>query len=679
LEISPDLIHEIERRLVADRKGVRKNIAGAPGIEFLCPAHDDHHPSAHWHQRKKVWKCRSCRAGGGVLDLCKRLGIDPDMSKPKPPRAQVQPGQKPVRTYKYVANGVTFTKGRYEFEDGSKAFKWAPPFADYDVTVADMPLYWLEDPAQRPTDPVVFCEGEKTTEAVWQRGILATCGAWGASQKNFGHALEELRGREVWLAPDNDEAGRIYMDAVAASLRNIAAKVRWVRVPLPVKGDLFDFFAAGGLPEAIWEGDLAETTVDQLSVDSVRCRVPSSAGIISFEASELTRAVRTLDCKLRVKLEGPGFSARPYSSRINLLSSSSRSQLRLELAKMWDLGKDFNWVEVINDACAHIEDTFTDQDVSVDVFDIEDDDSDDMMLLGDLLPRDQPTVFFGDGASLKSYIALYAGLCVALGDPFPGDLHRATDYGRVLYLDFENVGQRGFRRRVARLFAGLGLEPVPGIFDYWDGRGIPLLNQSDSLMAKVRKDNIRLIIVDSAAPAAGGKPEDAESALGFFNAISKLKTSTLVIAHITKEGGNLKPFGSSFWHNMARRTWYIQRAALEGADDVDVGMYCRKVNDGPLPLPKALGVRFFGRSGPVTLYHKSFIEVDRTLDRLRDMRLRLVDALSNGALPAAALADRLGSKTETVQTWLKRYPDLFINMGSDDGKPSEWGLRAREA
>ena len=677
MQVSQDLLALIEKQLIASRKGVRKNIQGAPNIEFLCLAHDDHHPSAHWHTKKMVWKCRSCHAGGGVIDLCRRLGIDPDMAKPKP--MAPKPGQKPARTYQYRVGDITFTKSRYELEDGSKTFTWAPKFAEHELTLSDMPLYWLEDPSLRPDDPVVFVEGEKATEAVWQRGILAACAAWGASQKSFGHAFEELRGREVWLAPDNDEPGRVYMDAVAAALRGIARKIRWIRVPLPPKGDLFDYFAAGGLPDAIWQGDLAATAVDHLSADAIRCRVPSSAGVISFEASELSRSVRSLDTRLRVKVEGPGWADRTYTSRINLLSASSRTQLRLELSKMWDLGKDFNWVEVINDACGHIEDAFTVQDTSVDVFDIEDDGSDDMMLLGEILPRDQPTVFFGDGASLKSYIALYAGLCVALGDNFPGEHGRVTDFGRVLYLDFENVGQRGFRRRIARLFEGLGLEPVPGVFDYWDGRGIPLTNQIDALVAKVRKDNVRLVIIDSAAPAAGGKPEDSDVSLAFFNALAKLHTTTLLIAHITKDGDNLKPFGSGFWHNMARRTWYVQRAALEGADDIDVGLYCRKVNDGPTPYPKALGVRFHGRSGPVTVYHKSFIEVDRTLDRLRAMPLRLRDALTNGALSAPAIASALGSKPETVQSWLKRYPDQFVSMGSEDGGPAVWGLRAQTA
>lgn len=44
-------------------------------VRFRCPAHDDEHPSARWHPTEHVWRCDVCRAGGGALDLAKRLAI----------------------------------------------------------------------------------------------------------------------------------------------------------------------------------------------------------------------------------------------------------------------------------------------------------------------------------------------------------------------------------------------------------------------------------------------------------------------------------------------------------------------------------------------------------------------------------------------------------------------------
>ncbi len=43
---------------------------------FLCPAHDDHQPSARYHLEKRVWYCDACSAGGGMYDLAERLDVE---------------------------------------------------------------------------------------------------------------------------------------------------------------------------------------------------------------------------------------------------------------------------------------------------------------------------------------------------------------------------------------------------------------------------------------------------------------------------------------------------------------------------------------------------------------------------------------------------------------------------
>ena len=44
-------------------------------VRFLCPAHDDHHPSARWHPEKGAWYCHACHAGGGWRNLIKYLSL----------------------------------------------------------------------------------------------------------------------------------------------------------------------------------------------------------------------------------------------------------------------------------------------------------------------------------------------------------------------------------------------------------------------------------------------------------------------------------------------------------------------------------------------------------------------------------------------------------------------------
>lgn len=45
---------------------------------FLCPAHSERTPSAAYHLEKRTWFCQGCNAGGGLIDLARRLGIQAD-------------------------------------------------------------------------------------------------------------------------------------------------------------------------------------------------------------------------------------------------------------------------------------------------------------------------------------------------------------------------------------------------------------------------------------------------------------------------------------------------------------------------------------------------------------------------------------------------------------------------
>jgi hypothetical protein len=62
-----------------------------------------------------------------------------------------------------------------------------------------------------------------------------------------------------------------------------------------------------------------------------------------------------------------------------------------------------------------------------------------------------------------------------------------------------------------------------------------------------------------------GPPEAADSAADYFRALRTLNMGSLHIAHVTKaEGGDQKPFGSTFYHNGARSTWFVQRSEDSG-------------------------------------------------------------------------------------------------------------------
>jgi putative DNA primase/helicase len=65
---------------------------------------------------------------------------------------------------------------------------------------------------------------------------------------------EQLRGADVVLVPDNDDAGHKHIQEVGAALSNIAARLRVLMLPdLPAKGDVSNWLSAGGTREVLDE------------------------------------------------------------------------------------------------------------------------------------------------------------------------------------------------------------------------------------------------------------------------------------------------------------------------------------------------------------------------------------------------------------------------------------------
>ncbi|HKB59525.1 MAG TPA: DUF927 domain-containing protein [Gallionellaceae bacterium] len=95
-------------------------------------------------------------------------------------------------------------------EKGKLSWEWkAPP--------APRPLFGLYELARQDDDPVCVVEGEKAADAASE--LLPRCAivTWqGGAQAADKADWKPLRGRAVWLWPDNDDPGRSAMQKVAA-------------------------------------------------------------------------------------------------------------------------------------------------------------------------------------------------------------------------------------------------------------------------------------------------------------------------------------------------------------------------------------------------------------------------------------------------------------------------------
>jgi DNA primase len=98
---------------------------------------------------------------------------------------------------------------------------------------------------------VYIVEGEACVEALRKIGANATSNPGGAG-KWLPEMSEWLRGADVVLLPDNDDAGWKHVNKVGGSLVGIAARTRVLVLPnLSPKDDVCDWLAAGGTREQL--------------------------------------------------------------------------------------------------------------------------------------------------------------------------------------------------------------------------------------------------------------------------------------------------------------------------------------------------------------------------------------------------------------------------------------------
>jgi Protein of unknown function (DUF3631) len=99
--------------------------------------------------------------------------------------------------------------------------------------------------------PVFIVEGEKDVLALNRFGIIGTTnpGGVGKWRPEFS---ETLRGADVILVPDNDDAGWEHINQIGMQLNGVAARLRVLVLPdMPPKGDVSDWIASGGTREQL--------------------------------------------------------------------------------------------------------------------------------------------------------------------------------------------------------------------------------------------------------------------------------------------------------------------------------------------------------------------------------------------------------------------------------------------
>ncbi|HYN63235.1 MAG TPA: AAA family ATPase, partial [Candidatus Limnocylindrales bacterium] len=346
-----------------------------------------------------------------------------------------------------------------------------------------------------------------------------------------------------------------------------------------------------------------------------------------------------------------------HSASLNLSSTQARTTLAKHLAgRIRD--RELDWPALVETAVVMVRNAYRAGEPAILLRD-----APEPALGGAILPpivaTEGATLWYGDGGTGKSALALAAAASIHTGrGDVLGALQPATTL-RTAFLDWEWTASV-HRRRLARLWPDAELPDLMYV-----RCGLPLAQDVERLRRMVREHAIEFVVIDSVALAAGGDPERAETAIEFYGGLRQLEVDALLVAHVTKQTDGEKPFGSTFWHNSARSTWYIRKAQDAGSSSLRVAMVNKKANDAPLSLPIGLEI---DHGLEATVIRRTELAADVDLAREVPLRLRIKQALLGGSLTYDELAESLDADRETVRRTVNRYTGkLFTTFPDGSG------------
>ncbi len=396
----------------------------------------------------------------------------------------------------------------------------------------------------------------------------------------------------------------------------------------------------------------AEREFVAIGEDRYRMTAPGIG--VTFEIDRLRREHHELVGELCVRLPGARtFNGNLSIADLNLSSARARSDRAKFLAARASV-REIDWTGLLEEFAQRVLAADRAGQPAVDLRELpRPSRDDDVFTFGGLsIPRQHPSILFGDGGTGKSYIALYVAGCIAEAG------------GSVALFDWELSGE-DHRERLELLFP----DRMPRILYARCER--PLVYEADRLRRIVRENGVQYAVYDSVAFASDGPPEAAEVAGRYFRAVRQIGCGSLHVAHVSKaEGADQKPFGSTFWHNGARCTWFAQLAeSSTGTDSLTVGLFNRKSNLGRLRPPAGFTVTFEEHR---TIVRSSDVADTPELAEKLTVRQRMTHLLRRGALSPEVIAEEIDADVETIRRTVRRHKDRFTVL--DGGRI---GLLAR--
>lgn len=278
-------------------------------------------------------------------------------------------------------------------------------------------------------------------------------------------------------------------------------------------------------------------------------------------------------------------------SRTNLMNASkSGTGWKGLVATLSDMASDIRWDDAVSlgvsKTIEHYRNGEREQVLATTI-----DDPQHPYLLEPFIASSGVSVFYGEGGTGKSIIALAMAVSIASGVPLFGV--KPYREGPVIYFDYEDdplVHEE-------RLSAVLSAANIKLLHPIYHRSLVAKVSQSQSSMRRSISDRgAVLAVLDSIGMGRGGSAINAEDTIRLFRALRSLGVPTLAIDHVNKEDKKEReistPYGSIFTVNSARLLWGAVVAGSSSSLEKHIRLVNTKSNRTPIHKPMGLGISY---------------------------------------------------------------------------------------
>lgn len=396
---------------------------------------------------------------------------------------------------------------------------------------------------------------------------------------------------------------------------------------------------------------------------------------LSIGIDHLHRKSDGLKGDIEVIARLPGVPYNLHNGSFNLSSSPTRASLNKYLTKRTNGSAltDKLWENILEEFCRKVVQSEREGEPSMLVGALPEDESPPWLVDNVILNNELGTIY-GPGSTGKSRFVLALGLSVKTGEQFiPGFIPRET--GEVGYLDWE-TGWAQINKRVRQLCRGHGCDYVQIRYQHCRA---PMTDIYEQVIKMVKEYNVKLLILDSVEAAIAGTRDmgaDQNAAvMMLYQCLRLLNTPVVLIDHVNsaqakETKGVRKPYGSIFKYNYARYAFELRQATeTKTPGDEHLALYCTKYNDGMLPIPQGLRVRF---TDTTTIYTGESITSPDLTDGMAQAE-QICAVLGDSELSVKEIATATGMKENGVRAVISAQSSLFIRIG--DGRNVRWKKR----